>query len=188
MIRTAQSQITQSLPPALAEKPEVAAISYAISRQVSAEAAAAIRIYSSLDTAPESVLDALAAEFMTTQYNQSYAIDVKRNIVKNSLLNWVTNGTVSQLLRTVEEIFGDGSDISEWFDYDGNAGYFKITTDNPDITDDTVEEFKKVVNSTKRLSAKLDGVILALTVEPFHQIYGFAVQSGTIVQLTQKEE
>lgn len=190
MIKTAQSEIIRSLPPALAAKPETAAVSYAIARQIIylSECMERIRIYSDIDSVPENILDILAAEMKSPQYDAALPVSSKRSIVKNALLNWITNGTVSQLMRSVGEVFGDGSDISEWFDYGGNAGYFKITTDNPEVTDDTVEHFKAVVNDTKRLSAKLEGVTLALSVAPFQQIYGFAVQTGSVVQLTQKEE
>lgn len=190
MISVARSEITRSLPAVLAEKPEVAALSYALSRQVAefADKAAAARIYSNLDAVPESVLDVLASELMAAQYDPAFTVSAKRGIIKGALLNWITSGTVAQLSRSVEEIFGEGSEISEWFNYDGDPGYFKITTDNPDITDDTVEEFKAVVNVTKRLSAKLDGVTLGLSVEPMREFYAFVVQSGTTVQLTQKEE
>ena len=78
--------------------------------------------------------------------------------------------------------------LSQWFTFDRHPVFFKTTTDNPDITDDMVEEFKAVVNVTKRLSAKLDGVILGLSVEPMRELYAFVMQSGTTIQLTQKEE
>lgn len=190
MIKVEQSELKRSLPPVLAEMPETASISYAVGRQVAelSGKAEAVRIYSSIDTVPETVLDMMAAELMSPQYDTEYSVEAKRNIVRNSLLNWITNGTVAQLTRTVEEIFGEGSDISEWFEYTGTAGCFKVTTDNPDITDETVDTFKEVINATKRLSAKLDGVILALSVAPFQNISGFVVQNGSTIELTQKEE
>ena len=108
MIKISDALITQALPDALAEQPEIKAFAQALRKQLRTLAAAmeGIRIYSSVDTASEAVLDILAVDLLITSYSQSYSITVKRNLIKNALVNWIKNGTVSQLQSVVDNIFG----------------------------------------------------------------------------------
>lgn len=188
MIKITDALITQALPEPLAALPEVQAFVLVLRTQIQKLAAEAekTKIYSSIDTAPETALDILASDMLITTYSQEYSLSVKRDLIKNALSNWMTSGTIGQLQDVVDSIFGSGSKIEEWFSNDEEPGTFKIYTNNPTITDETIDEFKRIVELTKRLSAHLNGVELGLSVDTMNQYYGFFVQEGTEITLIQE--
>ncbi len=187
MINVKDARITSSLPAALATQPEVKAFAYALSNQVKRLYSAALttRVYSDVDDLSEDLLDILAADMLIPQYDSGYTIFVKRNLIKSALKNWILSGTTAQLQNVVEDIFGGGAEITEWFTENGTPGTFRIVTDNPEITDKNVDEFEKTINISKRLSAHLTGVELGLTVPKFIEKFGFVVQEGEKITLEQ---
>ncbi len=188
MIKITDALITQSLPEPLGTLPEVQAFALALRSQIRkmAEYTESIKIYSSIDTAPEAALDILASDMLITTYSQEYSLSVKRDLIKNALSNWMTSGTIGQLQNVVDSIFGSGAKIEEWFLNGSVPGTFKIYTNNPTIADETIDEFKRIVELTKRLSAHLNGVELGLSVDTMNQYYGFFVQEGTEITLIQE--
>lgn len=188
MINIKDALITASLPSVLAKQAETKAFAYALSRQVKKLYAAAlsIRIYSNVDELDEDKLDILAADMLIQQYDSAYSVSVKRNLIKSALRNWILSGTTAQLQSVVEDIFGGGAEITEWFAEGGAPGTFRIVTDNPDITDSNVDEFKAIVNISKRLSAHLTGVELGLSVPKFIERFGFVVHEGEKISLVQE--
>lgn len=55
--------------------------------------------------------------------------------------------------------------VEEWFEYGGNPFHFRVMTNNPEVTQDKAIEFYRAVESVKRLSARLEKVILSQTEE-----------------------
>lgn len=160
MIKLQDALITQGLPDHISEEAHVKALAYAINRQIKKVLAYAdkARIYSSLEMCSEASLDMIAFELKIPSYKDSLPIETKRRMVQNGYIYWCTMGTVEAVERLCSDIFGN-AEITEWFDYGGEPGYFRITVKNALFTPEDTQYFKEAINSVKRLAAWLDKLI-----------------------------
>lgn len=133
-----------------------------------------------LDTAIEAMseqyLDLLAEELNVTWYLYDASIEQKRAIIKQARrIHWKigTKWAIEQVLA----IYFTSASVIEWFDYGGESGHFKISTDYPELYVND-EQFIKVLNSVKRFSQILDEVSLANAIEG--SVYPAAALVGTI--------
>lgn len=161
MIKLKDALITDSLPEFLRDETRVKALAYAINKQVrylilKQDAA---RVYSGIEFCSERVLDVFAYELKIPQYKDTFNIDIKRRMVANGLIYWSTLGTVGALEQLCSDIFDDAK-VEEWFDYDGEPCHFKIVTENYNLTEADIAEFKSCVNTVKRLTAHMDDFIV----------------------------
>lgn len=184
MIKLNGSRFTDIMPDNLAQQPEVQAIAYAVGRQIEKLCAYAdgARTYAAIYSMPERVLDLLAVELRTPAYDENYSIKVKRALIEGSLLFYTQMGTPAAVNKIIETIFEAGY-ISEWWEYGGEPYHFKAYTTNPAITQDDVEEFRRVLGSVKRLSAWLDEIILDLSTPPAEIYVAHWVHTGDFITL-----
>lgn len=115
-----------------------------------------------IDNLTEDELDALAWELNLDWYRQDASIDVKRNLIRDSRKMSRKLGTKWAVERIINTYFGDGY-ISEWFEYDGEPGHFRVFSANPSITEENLQEFFSILSKVKRASAHLDGITISLT-------------------------
>lgn len=118
--------------------------------------------WDSIDQLSEAELDDLAWELNILWYDTGANIDIKRDVVKNSDLVYRRLGTKWAVESVIKSYFGDGY-ISEWFEYEGEPGRFRVFTANPSVTEEKFGEFINLLNKVKRASAKLDGIFITLT-------------------------
>lgn len=166
MIRLKDARITDGIPSILRKKPEVQALSYAISKIRSKEIwtrISKLQIYANVDVADEEVLDAMAQELQVPAYRQSYAITIKRQLIKDAMPYWTTAGCAKVVEDLCKTIFGD-AEVLEWWSFGGAPGTYKVKTTNPAVGAEEVEQFKKVAESIKRLSQHLINIDLELSV------------------------
>lgn len=184
MISLKDAKITDSLPEHLSEQPTVQAMSYAINRQMKKLLAYsdAAKVYAGIMKCNDAVLDILAFELQIPKYKDSYPLTTKRRMVLNGLVYWSRMGTVGAMEDLCSDIFSNAT-LTEWFDYDGEPGHFRITTDNIRITDDDVKEFHKVINTVKRLSAHLDEIELVMGPDAMRQTETFGISTFTEITL-----
>ena len=71
-------------------------------------------------------------------------------------------GTKWAVENVINSYFGEGY-ITEWFEYDGQPGRFRVYTSNPSLSNEKLTEFLNLLNKVKRASAKLDGIYITLT-------------------------
>lgn len=183
MIRLKEAQITDSLPSWLSNETNVKALSYAASRQMKKVLAYsdAAKVYADVMKCTHAVLDMLAFELQIPKYKDSYSLDTKRRMVLNGLVYWLRMGTAGALEDLCSDIFSNAV-MTEWFDYDGEPGHFRITTNNRRITDNDVREFHKVINTVKRLSAHLDAVEIILDLDSMQE--GMTFGTSTYTEMT----
>lgn len=122
----------------------------------------------------ERILDYLALELRTPVYDDRYPIEVKQQLVKSTLLYYQTAGTPGSLIQAVENIFGKGVvTVSEWFEYGGLPGYFRVQAFNPiipgEMMETALEELYDVCIKVKRLSAHLELVKIVTEKDPIVQ-------------------
>ena len=118
--------------------------------------------WDSIDLLSEEELDALAWELNILWYDVGANIDTKRDVIKNSDLVYRRLGTKWAVESVIKSYFGDGY-ITEWFDYGGQPGRFRVYTANPSVSEERYGEFLNLLEKIKRASAKFDGLYITLT-------------------------
>ena len=146
MIELHEVGLVEGLPPDVAKEPWVQILDavFRERRKKELEAAERLKIYTDIDRADEAVLDILAVQFRVDWYDTSYPIETKRRIIKTALEVRRYCGTEWAVQKALSSIYPNVK-ISEWYDYGGRPGYWRM---NVDITDDgviyyTPEEIEK---------------------------------------------
>ena len=189
MIKLKDAEIINSLPSIIGNQTWAKSISFATSQmfKLVLTMADATQTFSKVDELDHDVLDILATDLRVSNYNQSYSLDLKRKLVKFALQYWATAGTKAATEEVVKAIFGDAS-ISEWFEYGGEPGYFKISITDTALTDADVLEFKRVAENVKRLSAWLDKIVLEMKTDPLTVHLGIIELDFTAETIKQKRD
>lgn len=134
MIELHEVGLVEGLPPDVAKEPWVQILDavFRERRKKELEAAERLKIYTDIDRADEAVLDILAVQFRVDWYDTSYPIETKRRIIKTALEVRRYCGTEWAVQKALSSIYPNVK-ISEWYDYGGRPGYWRM---NVDITDD----------------------------------------------------
>lgn len=162
MIELHEVGLVEGLPPDVAKEPWVQILDavFRERRKKELEAAERLKIYTDIDRADEAVLDILAVQFRVDWYDTSYPIETKRRIIKTALEVRRYCGTEWAVRKALASIYPNVK-ISEWYDYGGRPGYWRM---NVDITDDgviyyTPEEIEKRLGYARRCTAHLEHII-----------------------------
>lgn len=160
MIDLKDSLMTDILPGHLATA-EVKALAYAVGRQIRQLCSYAdkSRTYAALASAPDTVLDALAAELRTPAYDETLPVETKRELVASTLTFYTHLGTPAALEQLISILFAKGR-VVEWYDYNGSEYHFKVQID---IAADDVDDAKQAqvqawVNQYKNQRSILDTI------------------------------
>ena len=160
MIDLKDSLMTDILPGHL-ETAEVKALAYAVCQQIRQLCSYAdkSRTYAALASAPDTVLDALAAELRTPAYDETLPVETKRELVASTLTFYTHLGTPAALEQLISILFAKGS-VAEWYNYNGSEYHFKVQID---IAADDVDDAKQAqvqawVNQYKNQRSILDTI------------------------------
>lgn len=159
------SEILDILPDNMKDKPECIALSYALKKanQKFVNYANRASVYAVIDTLPEKYLDILAIELRTQYYDDTFPVDKKRALVKNTMLWYHKAGTVAAVQEMIDNVFESGT-ILEWYQTGGAPGTFQISTANT-ITPELIAEFNKVVSKVKNVRSHLDNIVVGNKVD-----------------------
>lgn len=127
-----------------------------------ARSTATLSTWDHIDELNEAELDALAWELNILWYDTGATLDTKRALVKDSDLVYKRLGTKWAVENVINSYFGEGY-VTEWFEYDGQPGHFRVYSTNPSLNNEKLAEFLNLLNKVKRASAKLDGIFITLT-------------------------
>ena len=165
MIKLYDSQIAQILPDYLSSNAEVQAMSYAISQAIKKliDYCSNIGVYAVVDTLPEYALDMLAVELDTQYYDTSFSVEVKRDIIKNTLVWYLKAGTPSAVAELIAAVFGEG-EVQEWFEYGDQPYFFKIET-NATMTPEIDAQFGKMLERVKNARSHIRAIEIHRTIE-----------------------
>lgn len=120
-------------------------------------------IYCSIDTAPEKVIDILAAELRTQYYDQELPLETKRALVRNTLIWYMTAGTPAAVEELIAVVFGEGQ-VKEWFEYEAAPYWFKVVT-NALLTEDAITYFTKMIRRVKNTRSHIEAIEIHRTIE-----------------------
>ena len=156
------SDFTRCLPQPLTHDPKMIALAKAVTNELVAVSGEIknVLIYSRIDDLPEWLVDILAYDFHIDWYDYSYSLDVKRNLVKNSVMVHKKMGTKYAVENVLRSLYPQ-SRIEEWFEYGGSPYCFRIivNVDNRKCEID-INKIINSINMYKRLSAHLESIIL----------------------------
>lgn len=158
------------LPAFMRDDNAVIALSKAINELIQAPSGRldTIRTWDQIDNLTEAECDEMAWELAIDWYNSTYALDVKRSLIKNYLITKRKNGTKASLLSVLQSIF-KGVNVEEWFEYGGQPYTFRLKIELPE-SNITIEQQRELVENIKyykSLRSHLDGFIWDFTKEPF---------------------
>lgn len=87
-----------------------------------------VLIYPRINELSEELLDILAYDLHIDWYDYDYPIEIKRNLVKNSVKVHSKLGTKYAVESVLKDIYGTAK-IEEWFEYGGSPYMFKVEVD-----------------------------------------------------------
>lgn len=165
MINFYDGEIKDILPGNLMEDPAAQAFSYALREgtRLLNRYTQLCYVYCSIDTAPNDVVDLLAKELRTQYYSDALELDVKRGLVRNTLIWYMTAGTPAAVEELVGIVFGEG-EVSEWFEYGGKPYWFKIKT-NAVLTEDMNTFFSDMIRRVKNTRSHIEAIEIHRTIE-----------------------
>lgn len=165
MINFYDGEIKDILPGNLMEDPAAQAFSYALREgtRLLNRYTQLCYVYCSIDTAPNDVVDLLAKELRTQYYSDALELDVKRGLVRNTLIWYMTAGTPAAVEELVGIVFGEG-EVSEWFEYGGQPYWFKIKT-NAVLTEDMNTFFSDMIRRVKNTRSHIEAIEIHRTIE-----------------------
>lgn len=153
-------QLDRLIPSFMRDDPTFKALCYALESEIKLlyEQTNLIKLYQNIDNLPEAILDELAWQFNSIEYNKSYSIDIKRTLIKNCLSTHHKRGTVAAVEEVASSIFGNAT-VTEWFEYGGEPYHFKVHTANVSTSDEMIIEFNRVIKQTQNIRSHLEEVI-----------------------------
>lgn len=181
MIDIQNVNLLDILPPNLRQDPSLQAAAQSIQSELKKTTAAIkkLSIFDRLDTIDDTEADELAWQLHVDFYDATLPIEQKRQLVKNAIRFHRRKGTPAAVEQLITILFGEGK-VEEWWEYGGEPGYFQVTTNNPEVTQERAQEFYRAVNSVKRLTAHLERVILSQS-ESLQLYHGVAVHSSEYI-------
>ena len=171
----------QLMPGFMKEDEAVKGLSEGVNR-VTEELADKIKLFTTwnqIDNMTGAELDMLAEELHISWYDKTAAMDVKRELIKNSDLVHSKMGTNWAVQNVIETYFGSG-EIQDWYDYEGEPHHFKVITSNESVTSVAAEKFLSVLEKVKRKSAFLDGIEVVVDGECNINVFLLSVETETI--------
>lgn len=163
MIKFSDSNVADILPEGIKKDPMVMALGYAVNKQIKKiiDKSKLISMYGAIDELPDKILDLLAIEMRSQYYNSNLPINIKRDILKNTLVWHYHAGTLSAVRELVEFIWGPNIKIEEWFEFDGDPYTFQIELfDLDNIMDDqTMADFIEALRKVKNTRSWLKTII-----------------------------
>lgn len=119
-------------------------------------------------------LDYVAKELHVDYYDYTMSLENKRKACQESLAIHNEKGTVSGIKRALNIFFKD-SNLEEWYQYEGEPGYFRIKIDG-EIPND-LGQIRERIESVKKKSQHLDKLIfLSNSKQKLH--YGTYMMQG----------
>lgn len=153
--------ILRTLPEALRNDKKMLALAASVSEALAARAEEIerLRIYTRMDTLPEELLDILAYDFKVDWWDADYTLEQKRQTLKDSWSVHRKLGTKAAVERAISAIYKD-TQVSEWFEYNGDPFHFKLQVDATYEQADSVKHARVLerVGFYKNLRSHLDGV------------------------------
>lgn len=139
-----------------------------------------LSVWNAIDEMNSEQLDNLATELYIPWYDKTAALDIRRQVIKESDIIHSTLGTKYAVERVANIYFGQAS-VVEWFEYGGNPYCFKIHTVNQKIQNELADSFLKILDVVKRESAHLDKIEVIADSDMVLNVFISSVESENVI-------
>ena len=178
MIKFSEGELLDILPAQMKKDVDMICMSYAlkcsIRRLIEYEMGAMTANF--IEMLPEKILDVLAVELRSPYYIDSMDIEIKRKIIKNTLVWHTKAGTASAVSEMIETVFGEGA-VVEWPDFtegEKTPYTFDIIT-NARFTADTYALLLDIIERVKNERSHLRRILIERWVYMFERAGSGAV-------------
>ena len=133
------------------------AIDYVI-RKIWVENKDKYRLFSRLDNMNDKEVELMLWEMHVDYIDENLSKKQKIDLIKESLLNHMIKGTPAAVENVCSIIFGNAK-VTEWFEYKGDPGYFRVSTLGSLQNEDDYKRVIEVINIYKNTRSWLEGLI-----------------------------
>lgn len=162
MIDVYEISLLDLIPSNLKEDPDLLAAAKTLDQQylVTVNEVNKVIILPNVDKITDhALLDLLAWQTHLDFYDSTLPIEIKRELIKKAPSFHRKKGTPAAVEELITTLFDEGK-VEEWFEYGGTPYKFQVVTNNSAVTNERALEFIKALNSVKRLSARLERVVI----------------------------
>jgi phage tail protein, P2 protein I family len=149
--------LIELLPPNLRNDSDIAAASKTVDPKfwTLAGLIGTVKFFVDIDNAPSNVIDMLAIEMNADFYDQTLPLKNRRDLVKNAYFYKYYKGTALAVKQIVTDIYS-AANTEEWFQYGGDPGYFRVTTEAelPDVA--TLDRIFTAIAKVKNVRSWLE--------------------------------
>ena len=121
------------------------------------DAIAAASVFTDVSELSDLALNALAYDLRAGYYDPTLPRGVREVLVQNAMPWHRTRGTKAAVDALVSAVFGFGQ-VSEWFEYGGQPYFFRVLTNNEQITGADVQRFMAALKSAQNARSWLEYV------------------------------
>lgn len=127
------------------------------------------------DTCPVHLLPYLARAFSVDRWDRNWPEETKRQVIRDAWLIHRHKGTISALRRAIEPL-GYLIRVSEWWEFDGEPGTFKVDVGTLDsgVTEEMYLEMERLIADAKPASRHLIGLNI------IRDIHGYLYTGGVV--------
>ena len=116
---------------------------------------AEVLIYPAIDMLGSELINTLAIQMHCDFYDDTLPLDVRRNLVKNSIAWHRIKGTPAAVEQMIQTVYQTGV-VEEWFDYGGEPFFFKVNLGDSQITTQKIKNLIKMINVSKNVRSWIE--------------------------------
>ncbi len=142
------------------------------------------------DKCPEYLLPWLAWAVSVDSWNNNWALETRRSVIKASIEIHKRKGTVGALKKALNSLNLDNVKLEEWFEYGGEPFYFRVSTEVLTADFDVMElnEVYSIIQKTKNVRSHLESLIAYLTTKSIMPFISGSIVSGEIITIYPREQ
>lgn len=134
---------------------------------------AEVLIYPAIDMLGSELINTLAIQMHCDFYDDTLPLDVRRNLVKNSIAWHRIKGTPAAVEQMIQTVYQTGV-VEEWFDYGGEPFFFKVNLGDSQITTQKIKNLIKMINASKNVRSWLEVLRFSKSIDIIRYLGCFA--------------
>ena len=116
------------------------------------------KLFSRLNSMNDQEIELMLWEMHVDYIDENLNKEQKTDLIKESLLNHMIKGTPAAVENVCSIIFGNAK-VTEWFEYNGNPGYFRVSTLGSLQSEEDYKRVIEVINTYKNTPSWLESLM-----------------------------
>lgn len=116
------------------------------------------KLFSRLNSMNDQEIELMLWEMHVDYIDENLNKEQKTDLIKESLLNHMIKGTPAAVENVCSIIFGNAK-VTEWFEYNGDPGYFRVSTLGSLQSEEDYKRVIEVINTYKNTRSWLEGLM-----------------------------